>query len=138
MSGNYLYSPSENNFPLVATAESYRAAGTLPDDCVPVSDEIFNEYAGTPPAGKMRGPVDGMPAWVDVPELTDEQSKSIADTERVRLRAITDSEINWRQDAVDADIATDEETTALGAWKKYRVLLMRVDTAAPVWPSLPK
>ncbi|HAE7767435.1 TPA_asm: tail fiber assembly protein, partial [Salmonella enterica subsp. houtenae serovar 45:g,z51:-] len=41
------------------------------------------------------------------------------------------------QDAVDAGIATDEETAALADWKKYRVLLMRVDTAKPEWPTLP-
>ncbi|WP_241232571.1 tail fiber assembly protein, partial [Escherichia coli] len=51
-----------------------------------------------------------------------------------------DSEISWRQDAVDADIATDEETSTLTEWKKYRVLLMRVDTStAPdiEWPTPP-
>ncbi|EKK4595233.1 tail fiber assembly protein, partial [Escherichia coli] len=46
----------------------------------------------------------------------------------------------WRQDAVDAGIATDEETSILTEWKKYRVLLMRVDTStAPdiEWPTPP-
>ncbi|EKK4598230.1 TPA: tail fiber assembly protein, partial [Escherichia coli] len=46
----------------------------------------------------------------------------------------------WRQDAVDAGIATDEETSTLTQWKKYRVLLMRVDTStAPdiEWPTPP-
>lgn len=60
-----------------------------------------------------------------------------ANAQKLRLREIADSEIAWRQDAVDADIATEEETAALAEWKKYRVLLMRVDTAKPVWPTLP-
>ncbi|HBM7521157.1 TPA: tail fiber assembly protein, partial [Escherichia coli] len=47
------------------------------------------------------------------------------------------SEIEWRQDAVDAGIATEEETVSLAEWKKYRVLLMRVDTADPDWPTPP-
>ncbi|EIH6329739.1 tail fiber assembly protein [Escherichia coli] len=54
------------------------------------------------------------------------------------LRAIADAEIAWRQDAVDVGIAKDEETVALAEWKKYRVLLMRVDTAKPVWPTHPE
>lgn len=45
--------------------------------------------------------------------------------------------ISVLQDAVDLDIATTEETSSLLVWKKYRVLLNRVDTAAPVWPTAP-
>ncbi|MDT4620715.1 tail fiber assembly protein, partial [Escherichia coli] len=44
------------------------------------------------------------------------------------------------QDAVDLEIATEEETLLLEAWKKYRVLLNRVDTStAPdiEWPEEP-
>ncbi|EFB3321859.1 tail fiber assembly protein [Escherichia coli] len=33
------------------------------------------------------------------------------------------------QDAVDLGIATEEESSLLAAWKKYRVLLNRVDTS---------
>ncbi|MGA3715764.1 tail fiber assembly protein, partial [Escherichia coli] len=46
-------------------------------------------------------------------------------------------EICWRQDAVDSGIASAEEINALAEWKKYRVLLMRVDISkAPdiEWP----
>lgn len=53
------------------------------------------------------------------------------------LRAATDAEIAWRQDAVDAGLVAEEETAALTEWKKYRVLLMRVDTAKPEWPTQP-
>ncbi|EFA6329502.1 hypothetical protein E3C62_13755 [Escherichia coli] len=44
------------------------------------------------------------------------------------------------QDAVDLEIATEEEASLLEAWKKYRVLLNRVDTStAPdiEWPAVP-
>lgn len=43
-------------------------------------------------------------------------------------------------DAIDLDMATDAEKTGLLAWKKYRVLLSRVDiTQAPdiEWPEPP-
>jgi len=45
------------------------------------------------------------------------------------------------QDAVDVGMANDEEATRLAAWKKYRVLLSRVDTnKAPdiTWPVKPE
>ncbi|MGG7053689.1 tail fiber assembly protein, partial [Salmonella enterica subsp. enterica] len=41
------------------------------------------------------------------------------------------------QDAVDLDIATDDEKVQLDEWKKYRVLVYRVDTTNPDWPDLP-
>ncbi|CBJ82303.1 conserved hypothetical protein [Xenorhabdus bovienii str. Jollieti] len=56
----------------------------------------------------------GLPAWGDIPPL---------------------------QDAVDLDMATDSEKSALTEWRKYRVLLNRVDcTTAPdiQWPEQPK
>ncbi|HAL7766072.1 TPA: tail fiber assembly protein, partial [Escherichia coli] len=42
------------------------------------------------------------------------------------------------QDAVDLEIATEEEISLLTAWKKYRVLLNRVDILEPVWPVQPQ
>ncbi|EAS2833828.1 tail fiber assembly protein [Salmonella enterica] len=41
------------------------------------------------------------------------------------------------QDAVDLDIATDDEKAQLDEWKKYRVLVNRVDTTSPDWPDVP-
>ncbi|HBB3890913.1 TPA: tail fiber assembly protein [Escherichia coli] len=44
------------------------------------------------------------------------------------------------QDAADLEIATEEEISLLEAWKKYRVLLNRVDTSTAQdieWPALP-
>lgn len=48
--------------------------------------------------------------------------------------------IDTLQDAIDLGMATDEEEAQLKAWKKYRVLLNRVDTSlAPniEWPDRP-
>jgi hypothetical protein len=45
------------------------------------------------------------------------------------------------QDAVELDMATDEEKSRYDAWRKYRVLLTRVDTSlAPDinWPEPPE
>ncbi|EDS2906156.1 tail fiber assembly protein, partial [Salmonella enterica subsp. houtenae] len=34
-------------------------------------------------------------------------------------------------------IATDDEKAQLTEWKKYRVLVNRVDTSRPIWPEIP-
>lgn len=43
------------------------------------------------------------------------------------------------QDAVDLGMANDEETSLYNEWRKYRVLLSRVDITlqSPVWPEHP-
>lgn len=41
------------------------------------------------------------------------------------------------QMAVDIGLATEEEAARLLAWKRYFVLLSRVDLASPVWPDEP-
>ncbi|ANP05803.1 phage tail protein [Escherichia coli] len=40
------------------------------------------------------------------------------------------------QDAVDLEITTEEETSLLEAWNKYRVLLNRVDTSVALGTKL--
>ena len=74
------------------------------------------------------------------PEKTIEELIFEAEQYRMNQRAQSDNEIVWRQDAVEAGIATNDEITALTAWKKYRVLLMRVDTSKVpniTWPDMP-
>lgn len=64
-----------------------------------------------------------------------------AELKKSTLKSAADAEISWRQDAVDAGIATDEEAATLSEWRKYRVLLMRINTdTAPdtPWPQPPK
>ncbi|WP_145553053.1 tail fiber assembly protein [Yersinia canariae] len=66
--------------------------------------------------------------------------KREAAEKKVELKAIADSEIDWRQDAVDGDYAEPKKVVELAAWKKYRVLLMRIDASkAPdiEWPVEP-
>ncbi|CNC75804.1 tail fiber assembly protein [Yersinia pseudotuberculosis] len=60
---------------------------------------------------------------------------------KATLKAAADSEIDWRQDAVDAEEASKKEISELAAWKKYRVALMRIDvSAAPdiMWTVAPE
>lgn len=111
---------------------------TVPDSAVEISDE---QYA-TLIAGQENGKIisvdeNGFPRLVEPPQPTQAELIASAEAKKVELRANADSEIEWRQDAVDAEIATEEETAALADWKKYRVSLMRVDTTKPVWPTPP-
>ncbi|ECZ0011661.1 tail fiber assembly protein [Salmonella enterica subsp. enterica] len=55
-----------------------------------------------------------------------------------RLLQIASEKIAPLQDAVDLGIATDDEKAQLDEWKKYRVLVNRVDTASPDWPDIPR
>ncbi|EMK3755711.1 tail fiber assembly protein [Providencia rettgeri] len=79
--------------------------------------------------------------------------KWITDTEAQKLALIADADneksqrlneanntITYLQEAVDVGLATETEAAALQEWKKYRVLLNRVDTSiAPNidWPEKP-
>lgn len=142
MMNQYKYSPSLNLRYLISLLPEYTNKAALPTDMIDISDEMAAEFFDHPsPDGKVRAAgEDGLPGWVDAPAVSHESQVEQAEYQRSQLRAKADSEIAWRQDAVDAGIATAEETAALAEWKKYRVLLMRVDTSkAPdiEWPPLP-
>ena len=119
---------------------TYSADNWPADAVLATDDEVKTYWKQTPPDGQLLGAVDGRPAWVDQPALTQAQLVSLASQQKTALINAAASEISWRQDAVDLSIATDEETTQLAEWKKYRVLLNRVDTSsAPdiTWPTAP-
>lgn len=124
-----------------ALKEAYISAGTWPEHATDVNDEVMAVYSQYPPERKMLGTDNkGYPVWVDIPPPSPEKLVAQAEETRRDLRARADSEIAWRKDAVDAEIATTEEIASLAEWKKYRVLLMRVDTStAPdiEWPTPP-
>ncbi|AJJ61014.1 tail assembly chaperone gp38 [Yersinia pseudotuberculosis] len=114
---------------------------TWPGDAVLLSDKESDKYwKVTPAGGKVLGSVSGRPAWVDIPPITiDELIYCAVQNKRVR-KEVADSEIDWRQDAVDAEEASKKEISELAAWKKYRVALMRIDISkAPDinWPESP-
>lgn len=85
---------------------------------------------------------------LSAPPLTEEQKAEIESRQiasNLSLKELLISEATQRrdilQDAVDMDEATDEETTALPLWKKYRLLLSRIDAniAGEIqWPDKPQ
>lgn len=134
----FYFSKSKSSFYIGSTLKLYENAGALPEDLIEVTPETASEFmANTQPGKIIAADEQGLPVWEDAPQLTPNEIQVEATAKKAHLRTVADAEIAWRQDAVDAEIATEEESAALADWKKYRVLLMRVDTAKPEWPTPP-
>lgn len=126
---NYIFSPSNFNFYPKTLKESYEASGTWPGDGVEIDDSVFEEFSQSPPVGKSRGSIEGMPAWIDLPPPTKEQLVANAEAEKSSLLALARISIAPLQDAVDIEDATDEEIAMLKKWKQFSVAVNRVDTS---------
>lgn len=83
--------------------------------------------------------------WDGKKWVTDEAAQHQAAIESARLelsrrQSIAVNAIATLDDAVNMEMATEEETALLAEWKKYRVLLSRIDVStAPdiTWPVAP-
>ncbi|MBU4680482.1 tail fiber assembly protein [Cedecea davisae] len=139
-----VFSPSQSAIYPAAYYADYVRAGTWPTDGIEISEKDAINFNGTnEPQGKMPAWRDNTLCWIDrpVPEETKEQMVALAEHKKSLYRSVADAEILWRQDAVELDMATNEEKSRYDAWRKYRVLLTRVDTSqAPdiSWPEPPK
>ncbi|EMU9119416.1 tail fiber assembly protein [Providencia stuartii] len=84
-------------------------------------------------------------AWNGKKWVTDTEAQKaalIAQAEQEKSQRLDEANnmLTYLQDSIDTGLATDEEAAALQAWKKYRVLLNRIDTSlAPniEWPEKP-
>ena len=79
--------------------------------------------------------------WVLDTEKQHQHDINVATSQKKQLLSEANAQIEYLQDATDADIATDAEITLLAVLKKYRVLLNRIDVnQAPDidWPKQPK
>ncbi|MDT7128074.1 tail fiber assembly protein [Citrobacter braakii] len=109
---------------LTGEAITINQLGKLPDDVVSVAPEgHFVKWDGK--------------KWVHDTEAEKMALITQATQQKESLLALAASKIAPLQDAVDLDIATDEEQKQLLAWKKYRVLINRLDTSKPEWPTPP-
>lgn len=78
--------------------------------------------------------------WVLDTEKQRKHHIAAATANKKQLLAYANEQIGYLQDAIDADLVTDNEKTLFAEWKKYRVLLNRVDVnLAPdiEWPTEP-
>lgn len=79
--------------------------------------------------------------WVLDTEKQHRYHVNLATKQKKLLLSEANEQIEYLTDAIDANIATDEEKNLLADWKKYRVLLNRIDVnLAPdiEWPQRPK
>lgn len=100
-----------------------------PDDSklIEISDSDYETFSGSPPRGHKLGiSDDGTLIWVEIPGQVAENNASIIDS----LMAGATARIAPLQDAVDMNMATEEEAARLKTWKLYRIQLSRVDTSA--------
>ena len=79
--------------------------------------------------------------WVLDTEKQHQHDVNTATSQKKQLLSDVSARIQYLQDAVDSQIATEQETQLLAEWKKYRVLVNRIDVQqAPNidWPKQPK
>lgn len=138
---SYGFSATTNTFYVIEEKDDYQANGTWPDDVTPITDEEWNTYRVQGERGKVRGSdAQGRPCWIDAPPLTAMQQIEIASWEKAARLEMAGKAIAPLQDADDLGVATAEEKALLLAWKKYRVLINRIDVAqgdAIAWPEVP-
>lgn len=138
---NYAYSPADNMFYSYAWKDDFDNAGTWPSDANDVSDDVYRQFSGNPPAGKMRVAGDnGMPAWGDTPPLTPEQRIAQAEQERdLRLDYANKVTADWRTE-LTLGVISDSDKTALIEWMAYIKRVKSTDVSNPeniTWPVKP-
>ncbi|MBD8223058.1 tail fiber assembly protein [Pantoea agglomerans] len=129
------YSPSNNAFYDTAINRE------IPDDAIDITEQAWADLLAGQAKGKLIAcGVDLRPWLTEQPLPTADELIRQAEDKRSRLRSEADTIIQPLQDANDLGIATDDEASQLIAWKKYRVMLMRVNTEDAeniIWPEQP-
>ncbi|EPT8339409.1 phage tail protein [Enterobacter hormaechei subsp. xiangfangensis] len=123
----YFYSASTNAFYPAALLDSYKQAGTLPDDIQSVGEDVFMEFTATQ-LGMRRVPnQEGFPMWEAIPAvvLTQDEIKSKARKLRDSFISATDSMLVSDYTINDTELTEDE-----------REELMSVRLTFKKWPTI--
>ncbi|MBW9433362.1 tail fiber assembly protein [Atlantibacter hermannii] len=105
---------------------------------VPDNQQLINISDISEPPGIGWSYSDGVFTAPPPPERSHDELVADAELQKYALLTAANNTIAPLQDAVDLEMATEEEKTQLTTLKKYRVLLSRVDTSkAPDinWPE---
>ncbi|CAK8742111.1 hypothetical protein SODG_005431 [Sodalis praecaptivus] len=126
---NYYYSATRNGFYHESMKSIYEDSDNgWPEDAVSVSNELYQSLLEGQSKNKIiKANKNGMPVLVDRSAPTEEQNISMAESKRSMLLEQATGKIIPLQDAVDLNMATQVEETALLMWKKYRLMLTRLD-----------
>lgn len=143
--GNDWYE-SQNQFAAETIKVMYAENGVI---CA-VSDDVsklwpLNMSVAEVKTTKANSTVDSSGGWVycdgkvKARQYTADELREVAEQRKAQLLAMATSAIDPLQDAIDLDMATEEETARLKRWKQYRIAINRVDTSADVigWPEVP-
>ncbi|MGK0703286.1 tail fiber assembly protein [Yokenella regensburgei] len=141
---NYGYSPGNNVFYPLPLKSDFQAADSWPDDVVGVADDVYFEFTGVKPAGKVRqADASGLPCWVDAPSKSKDECVSDAEAKKQVLIAqanITMNDKQWPGKAALGRLKGDE-LAQYGLWLDYLDALESVKTSlAPniKWPEQPE
>lgn len=141
--GNIFFSASCMSFFPEDMKSDYENGTGWPKDAVAVSNEDWQSFIATPPAGKLLGASDeGLPCWVDKPAPT--QAEVLAQAENDKLVKISQANdfMNNRQWPGKAALGRlkGDDLAAYNKWLDYLDALYAVDltNAANVsWPAQP-
>lgn len=129
------YSPSENAF------YDTSINSVIPSDSIEISEREWVALLEGQTQGKLIScDANLKPCLIEPPPLTAEELLGRMEAKKNKLRAEADIAIQPLQDAAELGIASNDESNLLLAWKKYRVQLMRIDTAGGLgilWPDMP-
>ncbi|WJV55685.1 tail fiber assembly protein [Prodigiosinella aquatilis] len=135
------YSKSTGGFYAIAIH-----GNAMPSDVVEINADYYQQLLNEQSNGNVIQFNDTaeQPIAVQPPELSAAELAAVAvktaKNELLNRRTIAADRIAELTYAIELNMATDEEKTALLAWKKYVVLLSRIDaTTAPNidWPVIP-
>ncbi len=118
-------------------------ADNIPMGAVEVSQDDYESLMAAQSLGRtIQAGENGYPAAVESPGPTADELAGERVARYREVRATADRAIDPLQDLLDgygAAPATDAEKALLGAWKRYRINLSRLDLAAAElqWPTPP-
>ncbi|EGM8928050.1 tail fiber assembly protein, partial [Escherichia coli] len=128
-------------------SDYYDALDAWPDDCMEVSDAVYQEfYLGYREGYKMVAGTDNQPSWEERPPLThEEQVEQVEQAEMMKQMRINEANnlINEKQwpSKLQLGRLNEMETTRFNAMLDYLELLENINVSdAPdiVWPLSPE
>lgn len=137
----YIFSAKNNEIIPISLKELYVFAETWPDDAAEIPDDVAFEFLSPVPAGKMRSVGDGgLPCWVDLPALTQDQKIAIAEQDKKRRINVANDYMNSRQWPGKAAIGRlkGDELASYNSWLDYLEELEALDTSSGLNPSWPE
>ncbi|HCL6633674.1 TPA: tail fiber assembly protein [Citrobacter freundii] len=139
----YFYSAQHNSFFPLELKDDYIKGIGWPEDAVEVTEQVYDEFSGKPPEGKVRvSGKNGMPEWGDIQAPTHDDMVAQACVEKQNRIDAANDHINSKQWPGKAAMGRlkDDEKAQYNAWLDYLDVLEAMDTStAPdiTWPTPP-